>query len=184
VLLRSILKTWPSERRCLKRCRCCRIFILTDPRNTGRKDLRCPFGCQQAHEKQESTRRSVAWYRTAKGKERKRVANRKRNRTTVPGKPRAKEIQPAEPTDATPTPGETGLDPVTTAQESSSQRLKPGPWPRPMVKYVRVVVSLIERRKVSLEQIHQMLVKIWRQRGMARRRKVDHIVERLNERAP
>ena len=37
-LLRSVLCAKPHLRRCLKRCRHCRIFFFTDPRNAGRKD--------------------------------------------------------------------------------------------------------------------------------------------------
>jgi hypothetical protein len=73
-----------------------------------------------------------------------------------------------------------GLPPLTPTE----QKLKAGPWPQPLLEYVRMVVSLIERRKVSLEEIDQMLMKIWRQRSMARPRKLDHIVGWLNEHPP
>ena len=78
VVLRSVLRSRPHLRRCLSRCRHCRIFFLTHPRNAGRGDLRCPFGCREAHRKQRSTGRSVAYYATAEGKVKKKMQNGKR----------------------------------------------------------------------------------------------------------
>lgn len=78
VVLRSVLRRRPDLRCCLSRCRHCRIFFLTHPRNAGRRDLRCPFGCREAHRKQRSTERSVAYYATAEGKTKKKMQNGKR----------------------------------------------------------------------------------------------------------
>lgn len=78
VVLRSVLRSRAHLRRCLSRCRHCRIFFLTHPRNAGRSDLRCPFGCREAHRKQRSTERSVAYYATAEGKAKKKMQNGKR----------------------------------------------------------------------------------------------------------
>jgi hypothetical protein len=81
--LRSVLKTRPQARAHLTRCRHCRIFFLADPRNAGRKDLGCPFGCQEAHRKTRSTRRSVAYYREPEGKTKKAIQNARRGRATA-----------------------------------------------------------------------------------------------------
>ena len=78
VVLRSVLRSRPDLRRCLSRCRHCGIFFLTHLRNAGRSDLRCPFGCREAHRKQRSTERSVAYYTTAEGKAKKKIQNGKR----------------------------------------------------------------------------------------------------------
>jgi hypothetical protein len=83
VVLRSVLRSRPDLRRCLRRCRHCRIFFLTHPRNAGRRDLRCPFGCREAHRKRHSTERSVAYYATAEGKAKKKMQNGKRVRGGV-----------------------------------------------------------------------------------------------------
>ena len=82
-LLRSIVKAQPPLRACLSRCRHCRIFFFTHPRNRGRKNLGCPFGCQEAHRQRQSTRRSVAYYREPEGKIKKAIQNAKR-RQPVP----------------------------------------------------------------------------------------------------
>lgn len=84
VLLRSIVRNQPELRRCLKRCRHCRIFFLTHPRNAARQDLRCPFGCRQAHRKRQSNQRSAAYYQDERGKVKKQQQNAKRRKKTVP----------------------------------------------------------------------------------------------------
>ena len=166
LLLRSILRAHPRQRRCLKRCRHCRIFFLTDPRNAGRKDERavgrkdlgCPFGCSEAHCKEQSTRRSVAYYQSEEGKKKKRDLNQRRRRPIAPNPPKEE--------------SETPIQAVA------------GPWPKPVVEHVRVVVSLIEGRQVSREEILEMLAKVLRQQGTARRRKIDHAVSWLHENPP
>ena len=83
VVLRSVLRSQSHLRRYLRRCRHCRIFFLSHPRNAGRSDLRCPFGCREAHRKQRSTKRSVAYYATAEGKGKKKIQNGKRAQGAV-----------------------------------------------------------------------------------------------------
>jgi hypothetical protein len=78
VELRSVLRDKPWLRKCLARCRHCGIFFLVDRRNAGRRDLGCPFGCRLAHRRQESTRRSVAYYREPEGKVKKQALNARR----------------------------------------------------------------------------------------------------------
>jgi hypothetical protein len=53
-----------------------------------------------------------------------------------------------------------------------------------VIGYVRVIVSLIEGRKISLEEIWQSLLHFWRQRTIGRRRKIDHTVAWLNVHPP
>ena len=84
LLLRSILRTRPHLRACLTRCRHCRIFFVSDPRNAGRKDLRCPLGCRKSHRQRESTRRSVDYYRGEHGRILKRYQNAKRGKGSTP----------------------------------------------------------------------------------------------------
>jgi hypothetical protein len=79
VVLRSVLRDKPWLRRCLTRCRHCRIYFLCDRRNGGRLDLGCPFGCRRAYRRRESTRRSVAYYREPEGKMKKQALNARRS---------------------------------------------------------------------------------------------------------
>jgi hypothetical protein len=161
LLLRSVLRAKPHLRECLTRCRHCRIFFLTHPRNGGRQDLGCPFGCRQAGRKQQSARRSLDYYRTPNGKTKKAdLNNRHRSwvrRASALQAPTAKVVAP------------TGT---------------PGGWNEPMVEHVRMVSSLIEDRRVSREEILEMLARVLRQRTMPRRSKIDHVVAWLNEHPP
>lgn len=160
-LLRSILQAGPELRVCRTRCRHCRIFFLTDPRNAGRQDLGCPFGCREAHRKAESTRRSTAYYRDAAGREKKRQLNARR-RPCCCCQPAAAEAPPT----------------TTTTTEA------PPPWPLALLEYLCVVVSLIEGRPVGLVEILEMLARALRQHRMARRRPMDQFVDRLHGKPP
>ena len=157
MLLRSIVRTKAGLRQCLKRCRHCGIFFLTHRRNAKRRDLRCPFGCREAHRKGQSTRRSVAYYRA--DKEKKREQNAKRRKPTVPAK---------------------GVAPAGAALRAQARL----PWPRPILAHVRMVTSLIEGRRFSLAQIVEMLTRAVRQHRMARQRRIDQTVAWLHEEPP
>jgi hypothetical protein len=87
LVLRSVLRNKPWLRKCLARCRHCGIFFLTDPRNAGRRDLGCPFGCSRAHRQQQSTQRSVAYYREPEGKIKKQALNARRRKSPLPPTP-------------------------------------------------------------------------------------------------
>jgi hypothetical protein len=87
VVLRSVLRIKPWLRKCLARCRHCGIFFLTDPRNAGRRDLGCPFGCSRAHRLKQSTQRSVAYYRESEGKVKKQALNARRPKSPRPPAP-------------------------------------------------------------------------------------------------
>jgi hypothetical protein len=47
-----------------------------------------------------------------------------------------------------------------------------------------MVISLIEGRPVSGEEIREMLGRVLRQHSMVRRRPLDHIIEQLHEYPP
>jgi hypothetical protein len=154
LLLRSVLRAKPRLRACLTRCRHCRIFFLTHPRNAGRGDLGCPFGCQEAHRQQQSSRRSIAYYRGKEGQIKKRIQNGKRRAAVCPTDP------PKVPI------GE------------------PGGWSEAMLEHVRMVSSLIEGRRVSRRETLEMLERVLRQHSMCRRTKIDQTVAWLNEHPP
>ena len=160
VLLRSVLHAKPLLRACLTRCRHCRIFFLTHPRNAHRHDLRCPFGCREAHRKRASAQRSAAYYGDAKGKSIKSKLNQRRPRKYCPPEP---------PSDR---------------PRSKASKGCPAPWNPLMVEYVRMVASLIELRRVSRRQVLEMLERVLRQHTIGRRRKIDETVAWLNEAPP
>ncbi len=147
--IRSLLRERPDLRRCLKRCRHCRIFFFTDARNAGRDDLRCGFGCREAHRRRSSARRSASFYR--KHPDEKRRQNRNRY--------------------------------LRTAQASQSGAAQPeGASPAPILRHVRVIVSLVERRAVGLDEILELLAKKGRQPRMVRRRHGPYVGRRIEGR--
>jgi hypothetical protein len=152
VVLRSLLRQQARLQAYLCRCRHCRIFFLTHPRNARRRDLTCPFGCRQAHRRQKSTRRSVEYYRSREGKVKKHLHNQRR-RSRSPSPPRAGRTHHRS--------GKTGEE----------MHLDSG-----IVRYVQMVTSLIEGRRVGEAEILRMLVRAVRQHSMARRRRRDYVV--------
>jgi hypothetical protein len=50
--------------------------------------------------------------------------------------------------------------------------------------YLHMVVSLIEGRRIRMDAILEMMARIVRQRSMARRRKIDYVLEQLMANAP
>ena len=157
VVLRSVVRHKPPLRRCLSRCRHCGIFFLTHPRNAGRRDLGCPFGCQAAHRKQSSTARSVAYYRHAVGKEKKRMHNCRRRH---PGR----------------------ANPGRRVRIGGGDRERPQEA-RPVLGYIGMVVSLIEGRRVSPDEIVEMLARAVRQHSISRRRKMEYLLSYWKNRA-
>ena len=161
VVLRSVLRAKACLRRRLTRCRHCRIFFLTHPSNTGRSDLGCPFGCKDEHRKRRSSERSVEYYRTSEGKFKKKMQNGKRTKS------KAKLISGNPPKEAR---QDLALD---------GRRFDAG-----MMRYVRMVTSLIEGRRVSRDEILQMLARAVRQHSMARGRRIDYVLRYLMKNAP
>jgi hypothetical protein len=60
------------------RCQDCGIHFFTSKSNRRRHDLRCPFGCRISHFRSCSTKRSVEYYRTESGREKKKEINSRR----------------------------------------------------------------------------------------------------------
>jgi len=53
-----------------------------------------------------------------------------------------------------------------------------------VIEHVQAIVSLLEDRRVSREEIWQTLLHFSRQRTIGRRRKIDHTVAWLNTHPP
>ena len=77
--IRLVIRQKPELKSCLTHCRHCGILFFTHPRNKGRNDLGCPFGCREARRREKSTQRSVAYYRSKDGKKKKIELNQRRN---------------------------------------------------------------------------------------------------------
>ena len=193
-----------AQQHCLIRCRHCRIFFLTHRRNHRRLHLvSCPFGCRKEHERRDSIRRTAAYYR--EHPERKRTLNQRRYRL-VPRRSVSSGPGTAEPGEHPP--AASSEIPARQPSVAATADVLPEPFPQKAVPslspqcppalaevlpkaqdpevmgHVRVIVSLLEARPVSLEEIWQTLLNFWRQRTIGRRRKIDHTVAWLNAHPP
>lgn len=155
-LLRSVLRTRAELRRCLTRCRHCRIFFVAAACNAGRKGG-CPFGCASEHRRREWRRTSAEYYENPQGKKKKSALNQRRKNKTIPA------VEP-----------EPKASPQTPVKEI----------PPLLVGYVQRMVSVIEGRPVSREEILAMVVKEKRQHSMVRQRRMEQIIRSLHERPP
>lgn len=68
-------------------CDCCDcgIEFLTSRSNAGRIDMRCPFGCRSKHRIKKSVQRSVAYYKTSQGRQKKMRLNQSRSNSDHSG---------------------------------------------------------------------------------------------------
>jgi hypothetical protein len=113
--------------------------VFTHPRNAGRKDLGCPFGCREAHRRQNAIRRSTEYYQSPEGKEKKKHLNAARseqNRLTEPSL------------------DEKGNDDGVCKIDDA------------MVSHIQLVASLVEGRWVGLAEIFTMLERVLRQHSI------------------
>jgi hypothetical protein len=163
-VLRSVLRTKPHLRSCRTRCRQCGIFFVAHPRNAvQRHKMRCPFGCREAHRRAEAIGRSIAYYRDPRGKRKKSDLNQRRS----------------HPGSKAPPPKPLAPQPSTCASKVRSARPRP-----PILEHVRMVVSLIEGRRISRRQVLRMLANNLRQHSLVRRKKIDQAVAWLLKHPP
>lgn len=162
-VLRTVLRRRPHLRPCRVRCHQCRIFFLAHPRNRGRKDLSCPFGCRKSNRRKKSSERSTAYYRTAAGKKKKELLNGRRRQAGDSRSQPAVESAGAE------------------AEEIAPEEIE---FNKGIVDHVVVVTSLIEGFAVSQEAVLAMLAKTMRQRSLFRERRLDYFLGWLAEHFP
>ena len=207
VALDAVLRDHPHLERCVVYCCHCGIRFLTDPRNAGRVDLRCPFGCRKDHRRELANRRSAKCYQTAAGWKKK-LLNARRSRSVdssaghkhtagddlAPSDDLARDVsfdlQTAKPQSAESQHG-----------SESVEHLEQTPWKvelpleglvldeasvvhSPVLPYVRMVASLIEGRRISLDELVETLRKTMRQRSMAGRTRREYVLHFLNQHPP
>jgi hypothetical protein len=103
----------------------------------------------------------VEYYRTDEGKLKKKIQNGKRGKAETKAGIRAG----------------TRCDNANLAPDE--HRFEAG-----MVMYLRMVTSLIEGHQVKRVEILAMLARAVRQHSIARRRRIDYVLQYLNQRAP
>jgi hypothetical protein len=154
-VLRSIKRSHPYMRCCLKKCQHCGIFFFTEFSNKIRNDLRCPFGCREAYRQQSSIQRSTAYYRTEEGRRKKKALNQKRY---IRSRSEDNASEPAS------------------VPESENKS--------PVLEHLSAITSLIEGRKVSIEEIEDLLAQKGRQHSLPVEKKIMHAVFKRNKGPP
>lgn len=102
--------------------------------------MRCPFGCRQTHLKRISTKRSIEYYQTPQGKKKKQIQNGHR-------------AQKARQ--------ETEREEVAKKEGSSLDTTG--------LVHLQTVISLIEERRVSMQEIVSLLREKMRQHSIGKR---------------
>jgi len=74
-----VLEDHSELRGCAVYCKHCGIRFFTHPRNAGRKDLHCPFGCRECHRRELGKQRSWRHSQKPEAKEKKRLRNMQRS---------------------------------------------------------------------------------------------------------
>jgi hypothetical protein len=178
-------------------CVHCGIRFLTHPRNAGRNNLRCPFGCRQHHRRQASNRRSIAYYRTEKGKRLKEAQNIERKKKAARRQQHERRLQ-QDPPDS----GEASHSPRSCRQEHTPQSV-PEELAADMqlvldgivltgqiitesgtLAYLTMVIGLIEGEKISRSDLVAYLLERLRQHSMAHRSRRDYVRGFLQQHPP
>jgi hypothetical protein len=160
----------------------CGIRFLTHPRNAGRQNLRCPFGCRQQHRRQRSNQRSTAYYQTPAGRRKKKLLNGRRKPSTT-----LVECQQHDPGRQASPVNESGEDELPLTVELRLEGVELDELSlasSPMLPYVRMVVSLIEGIQLTCREVLHLLRQSMRQRSFGVRRKIDYILGFLHQHPP
>ena len=172
-------------------CVHCQIRFLTHPRNAGRRDLRCPFGCRDHHRRQRSSQRSTAYYQTTRGRrERKRlnVARLCRSGCATDGEQflRVEEATSDVVIDAERVddelPLQMNLKPEfrlsgVVLDETSLENTS-------VLAYVRMIVNQIEGTKRSQIELVDLLRQSMKQHSIAKRTRTDYVLRFLHQHPP
>ena len=202
--LDSILQSHPALQGCVVYCVGCGIRFLAHPRNAGRRDLRCPFGCREYHRQQRSCQRSTAYYQTAAGKAKKKRLNARRQSPPsapplpagdpqgMPPDPQADHCRPckygARPCYARcPVPAPPASEPLPATAKLRLEGMvldETSVANSPMLPYVRMVVSLIEGVEFTCREVVHLLWQSLRQHSIGARRRIDYLLGFLHQHPP
>jgi len=164
--LDSLVQSHPKLQPCAVCCSYCGIRFLTHPRNAGRVNLRCPFGCRQQHRRQASQQRSTAYYQTVVGRRKKKHLNTGRpGGGQSPGRPQ-------QPERAAPTVACSGppRDELPEQVELPREGLVLEAWrleASRMLPYVGMVVRLLVGFRLAGQELVRWLREALRQHSIA-----------------
>lgn len=196
--------------RCLVRCRYCGIRFLTHPCNARRQDLHCPFGCRKEHRRQCANRRSAKHYQTSKGRKNKKARNGQRScceQSSAGDSQSAGLADLAPPVDSATShscdgqsdpPTSDPSAPMRTSAEHSETTPPCRGWlllervrlnaasvvNSPLLSYLQLVASCIERRKIGRDELVQALLRTLRQRSLSASPRITYVLDYLNRHPP
>jgi hypothetical protein len=210
--LDAILREHPHLAGCAVHCRRCGIRFLTHPRNAGREDLYCEFGCRELHRRELANARSQKHYQTAQGWRNKKLLNGKRSAATAEGKQEASPA--AAPSDTALADGETSSSEPSLTVEATSELVSPAGDPAaqmaaeeppdenvqltlgnftlnevrlvnsPLWPYLAMVASLLEGRTIRPEELLGTLRPVMRQRSFDRLPRREYVLRFLARHPP
>ena len=193
--LDAVLSERPDLAGCVVHCCHCGIRFLTHPRNAGRQNLGCPFGCQQHHRRQCANERSKKHYRTAEGRRNKKRHNGQRSPASdpppIPLRGDVSGQHDADGESACPSTPQ-GIFPEARETSHEDGRLtldglmldESTLVNSPVLPYACMVASLIEGQTIGREELLAALRKSLRQRSMGRRARREYVLRYLNEHPP
>ncbi len=152
--IRTVYLNTPELHIYLTRCHHCGIYFFNDPRNLGRTDIACPFGCRTALQKKNSQQRVKEYYNTKEGKYKKAALNKKRSIWLSP-----EEIE------------------VPPIKQNALQEEQSPPNKIILLKYFQVLFWLIEGSKVKQQYIKTLLEKKVRQHSIVKNRHILNSVQ-------
>ena len=171
-------------------CVHCQIRFLTHPRNAGRRDLRCPFGCRDHHRRQRSSQRSTAYYQTVGGRKRKflNVTRCCRRTCVTDGEqfvhvnhaPCVVAIDAERVDDGLPL--EMNLKPEFRLSGVVLDETSLGNTS--VLAYVRMIVNQIEGTKRSQIELVDLLRQSMRQHSIVKRARTDYVLRFLHQHPP
>ena len=173
------MQSHPELQGCVVCCVYCGIRFLTHPRNAGRRDLRCPFGCRRQHRRECANRRSGAYYRSPQGNRAKKRRNLRRSCRQAPATAPPPALAQQPPTDephAAEAPAQLRLETVV-LDESALARSS-------LLPYVRMLMRLLDGVKLTCREVLAVLRESLRQRSIGVRRRIDYILGFLHQHPP
>ena len=130
--------------------------------------MRCPFGCRQYHSRESAKQRSAKYYRSEKGRKKKKALNEQRYKLTEADDGRE----------------DLAAEGPSKQQEEFAENKIDFIRERSILSYIQMVIGLIEGRYVSMDEVLKMLQKISRTHGIDRRRRFVYAFAYPRQRPP
>jgi hypothetical protein len=202
--LDAALRDRPDWRNCAVLCRHCGIRFFAHPRCAGRRDLHCPFGCRAHHRRQCGNERSKKYRDTDSGRAKKKQLNiaarikagQAASSDTTPPTPLepsnqlADESSSANPLNAAAAVASSSVGALPAIVENLTLPLGGFVLDEStlvnsrILPYVRMLVSVLEGRTISHEELIATLRQGIRQRSIGCLPRREYVLDYLNQHPP